>query len=123
MTLDNLLNAGYYVTGYTNNAIYVNDAMMLNMMWPNTTLYYNDGRLYGSEFVYSAPYYDSDRYYSTFNALRRNYGAPVQQTVLPGGGMQANWYGFDGRYVTLTFNSGIAMDGQIRYYTTLSFGN
>lgn len=122
-TIQQLINTGYYVSGYTNNAVYVNDAMMLNMMWPNSTLYYNNGRLAGSEFIYSSPYYDTERYYNTYNALIRDYGAPVATSMLPGGGMTATWYGYDGRYVTLQYSNATAVDGVFRYYTTLSFGN
>ena len=122
-TVQQLINTGYDVSGYTNNAVYVNDAMMLNMMWPSSTLYYDNGQLYGSEFVYSTPFYDTSRYYSSYNTLVRDYGAPVSSSVLPGGGMSATWYGYDGRYITLQFANATAQDGIFRYYTTLSFGN
>lgn len=122
-TLDQLFNSGYYVTGYTNNAVYLNDVLMLNLVWPNVTLQYNHGRLIGSEFVYPSAYYNTDRYYQAYNRLQSSYGVPVSMDYLAGGGMQASWFGYDGRYVTLTFQGGTAMDGQIRYYTTLSFGN
>lgn len=121
-TIQELINTGYNVCGYTNNAVYVNDAIMLNMMWPNSTLYYNNGRLSGSEFVYSTKYYDTARYYSTYNSLVRTYGAPVTTSTLPGGGMNSTWFGYDGRYVTLEYTGATAVDGVLRYFTTLSFG-
>lgn len=122
-TLNQLFNTGYYVTGYTNNAIYLNDVLMLNMVWPNATLQYNRGLLTGSEFVYPSPYYNTDIYYRVYNTLQSSYGIPVSMEYLAGGGMQATWFGYDGRYVSLSFQGGTAMDGQMRYYTTLSFGN
>lgn len=121
-TIQELINTGYYVSGYTSNAVYVNDAVMLNVMWPNSTLFYNNGRLAGSEFVYSTQHNDTARYYSVYNSLLRNYGAPVSTSMLPGGGMNATWFGYDGRYVTLQYAGAIASDGIFRYYTTLSFG-
>lgn len=121
-TIQELINTGYNVSGYTNNAVYVNYAKMLNLMWPNSTLYYNNGRLAGSEFVYSTQYYDTARYYSVYNSLVRTYGAPVSTTMLPGGGMNSIWFGYDGRYITLEFTGATAVDGVLRYFTTLSFG-
>lgn len=122
-TINQLFNSGYYVTGYTNNAIYLNDVLMLNMVWPNATLQYTRGLLTGSEFVYPSPYYNTDIYYRVYNSLQTSYGLPATMNYLSGGGMQATWFGFDGRFVNLTFQAGTAMDGQLRYYTTLSFGN
>lgn len=121
-TIQELINTGYNVCGYTNNAVYVNDATMLNMVWPNSTLFYSNGRLSGSEFVFSTQYYDTARYYSVYNSLLRNYGAPVSTSMLSGGGMNATWFGYDGRYVTLQYTGATAADGIFRYYTTLSFG-
>lgn len=122
-TLNQLFNSGYYVSGYTNSAIYLNDVLMLNLVWPNATLQYSNGRLAGSEFVYLSPFYNTDRYYQVYNTLQSSYGLPVSMDYLSGGGMQATWFGLDGRYVSLTYQGGTAMDGQLRYYTTLSFGN
>lgn len=122
-TLNQLFNTGYYVTGYTQNAIYLNDVLMLNMVWPNATLQYDRGLLTGSEFVYPSPFYDTDIYYRVYNTLQSSYGIPASMEYLAGGGMQASWFGYDGRYVSLTYQSGTALDGQMRFYTTLSFGN
>lgn len=122
-TVNQLFNSGYYVTGYTNNAIYLNDVLMLNMVWPNVTLQYTRGLLSGSEFVYPSAYYNTDIYYQVYNSLQSSYGVPVTMNYLSGGGMQATWFGVDGRFVNLTFQAGTAIDGQLRYYTTLSFGN
>lgn len=122
-TLNQLFSSGYYVTGYTSNAVYLSDVLMLNQVWPNVTLQYNKGLLTGSEFVYPSAYYNTDIYYNVYNKLQASYGIPVAMNYLTGGGMQATWFGYDGRYVNLTFQSGTAIDGQLRYYTTLSFGN
>lgn len=122
LTLNQLFNSGYYVTGYTNNAVYLSDVLMLNLVWPVATLHYNGERLCGSEFVYPSAYYNTDIYYRMYNTLQSSYGIPVAMEYLPGGGMQATWFGYDGRYVNLTYLGGTAVDGQSRYYTTLSFG-
>lgn len=124
VTLNALINQGYNVTGYANDAIYLADAMQLNMLWPNATLYYGtNGGLIGSEFFYSTPYYDINRYNLAYNHLYNAYGAPVSSVALAGGGVQTTWFGANGAYVQLQFNSGVAANGTTRFFTTLSFGN
>ncbi len=123
-TISNLINSGYNVTGYGDDAIYVADAMQLNLLWPNATLYYGaGGGLVGSEFFYSTPYYDMNRYNLAYNRLYNAYGAPISRIALAGGGVQTTWWGPGGNYVQLQFNSGVASNGSTRFYTTLSFGN
>ena len=121
-TVNALLNNGYNVTGYANDAVYIANANMLNMIWPDATLYYNNGGLYGSEFVYSTPYYNMSRYHSVYNQLVRSYGAPYR-TYNNGGAISATWWGTGNQFITLTFQSGAAYNGTNRFFTTLSFGN
>lgn len=123
ISLNYLLNNGYAVTGYTNDALYLNNVYQLNMMWPNATLYYNQyGALSGSEFVYSTPYYDMNRYNMTYRQLLNAYGNPVSTNSTYGGGVEVNWFGYDGQYVSLQYSPANAYDGTYRYYTILSFG-
>lgn len=117
-----LINSGYTVSGYGNDAIYVTNAPMLNMMWPDATLFYNNGGLYASEFVYSTPNYNMNRYYNTYNMLVRNYGAPIDVTNV-NGLVSSTWWGTNNQFIRLTFQSGIAANGMTRFFTTLSFGN
>lgn len=121
-TVNQLINAGYAVSGYGNNAVYVSNVPMLNYMWPDATLYYTNGGLYASEFVYSTPGYDTNRYYRVYNSLCQNYGQPLQ-VVNNGVTMSATWWGTGGQFIRLNFNNGIAANGYNRYFTTLSFGN
>lgn len=121
-TINALINNGYTVTGYGNNAVYVTDVPMLNLIWPDATLYYGNGGLYGSEFVYSTPTYNLSRYNSVYNQLVMNYGAPFQVRN-SGGIISSSWWGPGNQFITLTFQSGTAYNGTNRFYTTLSFGN
>lgn len=122
LSINTLLNNGYNVTGYGNDVVYIADAQMLNMFWPDATLYYNNGGLYASEFVYSTPYYNMSRYNSAYNALVRNYGPPVSSTN-NGGSITTTWWGPTGQFINLTFQNAIAGNGSMRFFTTLSFGN
>lgn len=121
-TINALINSGYNVTGYANDAVYVANATMLNMLWPDATLYYGNGGLYGSEFVYSTPSFNMNRYYNTYNQLVASYGAPFR-TQNNGGVITSTWWGPGNQFINLTFQSGRAYNGSSRFFTTLSFGN
>ncbi len=122
ISINGLINAGYNVSGYGNDAVYVTDAPMLNMVWPDATLYYGNGGLYASEFVYSTPAYNLSRYNSAYRTLVRNYGTPIQSTNV-GGSITSTWWGPGNQFIRLTFQSAIAGNGSNRFFTTLSFGN
>lgn len=121
VSINALLNRGYDVCGYANDAVYLNNVQQLNMMWPNATLYY-DGRggLTASEFVYSTPYYNMNQYDLAYGRLYDAYGYPVSQQSI-NGGVTCSWWGGNG-YVTLSYQPQNAVNGTLRYYTTLSFG-
>jgi hypothetical protein len=122
-TLNCLTGAGYNVLGYVNDAIYLSNVSMLNMLWPNATMFYTDSMLRGSEFTYSSPGYDRSRYNLAFDNLVRQYGSPVSVQNTANNGVSATWWGYDNSYVTLSFFPDYAYNGSVRYYTTLSFGN
>ena len=122
ISINALINSGYNVSGYGNDAVYISNVPMLNMTWPDATLYYNNGGLYASEFVYSTPGYNTNRYYNTYNMLVINYGA--QYNVSNANGvLNSTWWGSNNQFIRLTFQSGIAGNGSTRFFTTLSFGN
>lgn len=122
-TVNSLINAGYAVTGYNTNAVYVTNVPMLNMLWPDATLYYgNRGGLCGSEFVYSTPAYNLNRYNAVYNSLVSAYGMPVNVSNA-NGVMTATWWGIGNQFISLSFTSGLAANGATRFFTTLSFGN
>lgn len=116
-----LLGNNYSIYSYGNNAVYLNNVNQLNMIWPDATLFYDSRGLDRGEFVYSTGYYDMNRYNLAYNQLVNSYGAPVS-TVNITGGIETCWYGYDGRFVTLSFQPLIGADGISRYYTTLTFG-
>ncbi len=123
LSINALINSGYAITSYDNNSVYVSNAPMLNMIWPDAVLFYNNyGGLCGSRFVYSTSFYDMNRYNMTYNSLVNVYGAPysIQNT---GSGMEATWWGTGNQFIRLAFTSDYAQNGYIRYFTTLSYGN
>lgn len=122
ISINALINSGYDVCGYDNNAVYLSNVPMLNYYWPDANLYYSNGGLYGSEFVYSTPGYNMSRYNAVYNSLIGAYGAPYNVQTLTGGGRRATWWGNDGQFITLTFGGSYASAGGLRYFTTLSFG-
>ena len=122
VTLDALYNNGYNIAGYMNNAIYLTNVSLMNVMWPNVTLSYSNGGLRGSEFTYSSPGYDMSRYNIIYNQLYRQYGQPVS-TDASGASITTTWWGYDNGYIRLSFFPDYAYNGSSRYYTTLSIGN
>lgn len=117
VSLATLANNGYSVSSYGNNVVYLNNVPQMNYNWPDAALYYNNGVLCGSQFTYPTAYYDMGRYNSLYNVFVNQYGVPIS-TSNRGGVISSNWFGPNGRYVTLTYG---ALNGH--YYTTLSFGN
>jgi len=122
ISVNALINNGYNVNYYGDNTIYVRDALMLNLMWPDAVLYYEGGGLCGSQFVYSTGYYDMNRYNMAYASLTNVYGLPVsvQNTSA---GVEATWWGTGNQFIRLAFQSDYAQNGNLRYFTTLSFGN
>jgi len=123
ISVNALISSGYNVAGYATDMVYLNNVSMLNMLWPDATLYYNSyGGLYSSEFVYYSPYYDMSRYNMAMNRLIGTYGQPasIQNTAA---GLTATWWGGNNNFIRLTYGSQYAGNGNLNYYTTLSFGN
>lgn len=123
LSINTLINSGYTVSQYGNNSVYVNNVPMLNMMWPDAILYYNNmGGLCGSRFIYSSRFYDMTRYNSVYASLVSTYGSPysIQNTA---SGLEANWWGTNNQFITLSFQTQYNNMGNVGYYTTLSFGN
>ncbi len=56
MSLDYLINRGYTIDGYGNDAVYLRDVNEMSYYWPDATLYYGAGGLARSEFLYSTSY-------------------------------------------------------------------
>lgn len=122
-TLNPLINSGYVISGYTNNEIYLNNVSFTNLNWPDATMYFTNGILVGSTFAYSSSIYDTSRYNYVYNILMGQYGAPVSIQSLSNGGSSATWWGYDNRYITLSFYPEYNSYGYLRYFTTVSLGN
>lgn len=120
-SLNYLYANNYVVDGFADNQLFLRNVNAFNMMWPDAVLTYTNGYLTSGNFSYSTPYYDSTCYNRVFGVLSTTYGAPVS-TIRQNNGWSATWWGYDNRYVTLDFRPYYAVDGTLRYYTTLIVG-
>lgn len=120
-SLNYLYANNYVIDGYSGNELYLRNVNAFNMIWPDAVLTYNNGYLSMGNFSYSTSYYDSSRYNLAYRSLCNNYGAPV--SIGNGNnGLSATWWGYDNRYITLDYRPYYAVDGTLRYYTTLTIG-
>ena len=121
LSLDYLYRNSYNVYGYGNDVIYLRNVNQYGYLWPDATLFYGSTGLVGTQLIFSTNYHDHARYNMVFNSLIGQYGNPisVQNTS---NGMTATWWGYDGQYITLEFRPSYTNNGQLRYFTTLSFG-
>lgn len=118
LSIDMLVSSGYYVDGYSSNAVYLRDVREYNYMWPDATFYYGaNGGLARSEFLYSTPYPDPMRYNSLYNTFVAAYGAPV--SIVNGA---PTWFAPNRGYITLQYGQQQSLGGQLRFFTTLTFG-
>lgn len=121
MSLDYLINRGYTIDGYGNDAVYLRDVNEMSYYWPDATLYYGAGGLARSEFLYSTSYPDPMRYNSLYTRFNRTYGPPIN-IVRTGGVLSATWFAPNRGYVTIDYRSQYSLGGDLRYFTTLTFG-
>lgn len=121
MSLDYLINRGYTIDGYGNDAVYLRDVNEMSYYWPDATLYYGAGGLARSEFLYSTSYPDPMRYNSLYTRFNRTYGPPIN-IVRTGGVLSATWFAPNRGYVTIDYRSQYSLGGELRYFTTLTFG-
>ncbi|WP_290093378.1 hypothetical protein [uncultured Muribaculum sp.] len=121
MSLDYLINRGYTIDGYGNDAVYLRDVNEMSYYWPDATLYYGAGGFARSEFLYSTSYPDPMRYNSLYTRFNRTYGPPIN-IVRTGGVLSATWFAPNRGYVTIDYRSQYSLGGDLRYFTTLTFG-
>lgn len=116
-----LFNAGYAVTGYLNNAIYLSNVRQLGYMWPEVQVVYNDGLMTGTQFYAWTQMPDMIRYNALYSQLCSIYGDPVSTTF--NGGQQTStwWAGGQTGYITLQYGYGPSATGLNSYYTTLTY--
>ncbi len=122
LSINALLNSGYNITGYANDAVYLSNVSQLSYNWPDATLFFNNGVLSASEFIYSTLYYDMGRYNNLYGRLISAYGNPYNVVPYGASGASATWWGPNGQFITLKYAPRYAVDGALRYFTTLSFG-
>lgn len=123
LSVNALINSGYTINSYGNDQIYLANAPMLNLVWPDAVLYFNSlGQLYGSRFVYSTAGYNMNQYNMAYTTLTNSYGPPVSIENLATG-VVASWWGPDNQFIRLSYQSDYNNGGYLRYFTTLSFGN
>ena len=122
VSLDYLYGGGYTVDGYGPDVVYLRNVSQMSYIWPDATLYYGTGGFDRSQFVYSTGAYDMSRYNNVYNNLVLQYGSPVNY-VNNGNGFTATWFGSGNGYISLHFGPNYTTGGQLRYYTTLTFGN
>ena len=120
VSLNYLYRNGYIVDGYGNDMIYLRNATQLSLNWPDAILHYGPNGLIGSEFSYSTSYYDMSRFNIVYSTFVTQYGSPISYSS-SGDLVTATWWGHNG-YVQLQFNRSYSHNGQLRYYTILSFG-
>lgn len=121
ISLDYLYRNSYNVYGYGNDVIYLRNVNQYGYLWPDATLYYGSGGLTGSQLMYSTNFYDRGRYNNVYRTLVNQYGSPISVQNISNG-IIATWWGYDNQYVSLEFRPIYTNNGQLRYFTTLSFG-
>lgn len=121
LTINQLINNGYNVSGYNTNTIYLTDVNQAGYFWPDATFYYNAGLLDRSEFFYTSPYNDNRRYGALYNTFTTRYGYPVNVINSPMN-MSATWFAPDRGYITLQYGPGASMSLPGRFVTTLTVG-
>lgn len=97
-----LMNSGYNVAGYQDNAIFISNVGMMGCTWPQATLYYGPAGMNGAIFQYRSSSFGASPYNKVYLQLCNSYGNPVE-TRSNGNIRSATWWGGDGTgYITLT---------------------
>lgn len=120
--INTLINGGYNVIGYANNAVYLSEVAQLGYMWPEATVYYNNGLMANAQFQYWTSTAGMGRFNSIYNQLSGMYGAPVEDSYINGMRTVSWWGGGNTGYVTLQYGYGNSVAGYGNYYTTLTYG-
>lgn len=116
-----LYNAGYTVSGYYNDAIYLSNVRQLGYLWPEAIVQYNDGLMSGTQFYNWSAVPDQNMYYSLYNQLTASYGTPVEISYSNSGPTATWWGGGNTGYITLSYGYGPSVTGLNNYYTSLTY--
>lgn len=121
ISLDYLYRNSYDVQSYGNDVVYLRNVNQYGYMWHDATLYYGSNGLTGTQLMFSTSYNSRSRYDNVYNTLYNQYGAPVS-VQNSSNGIVATWWGYDNQYISLEYRPIYTNNGQLRYFTTLSFG-
>lgn len=117
-TINHLIHNNYVISHYTNDAIYLLNAVQCGHTWNDARINFAWGKMTSAQFTDFTIVYDTRRYNDVYLTLTRTYGAPISMRTLSDGGYECIWYGGDRHgMVSLEYYSHAG-----RFYTTLSFG-
>lgn len=117
--LNALLNQGYQVASYQNDAIFLNNVGLWGMTWPQATVYYGNAGMNGALLQYRSGFNDYSAYNNVYIQLCRAYGDPVESHTV-GTSRTATWWGGNNTgYITLSTSA--TADGWLN--TDLLYGN
>ena len=122
-SINSLVQMGYNVLGYANNAIYMNSVPQFGYTWDDVQLYYNDGLFSSACLQYWSSSSSRSRFNSVYNQLCSLYGSPVSNNSSNGITSYTWWGGNQTGYVTLEFGYGRSDDGYAGYFTTVFYGS
>ena len=122
-SINSLVQMGYNVLGYVNNAIYMNNVSQFGYIWDDVQLYYNDGLFSSASMQYWSSSSSRTRFNSVYNQLCSLYGSPVSNNSYNGITSYTWWGGNQTGYVTLEFGYGRSDDGYAGYFTTVFYGS
>ena len=122
-SINSLVQMGYNVLGYANNAIYMNSVPQFGYTWDDVQLYYNDGLFSSACLQYWSSSSSRSRFNSVYNQLCSLYGSPVSNNSSNGITSYTWWGGYLTGYVTLEFGYGRSDDGYAGYFTTVFYGS
>lgn len=99
-----LVNAGYRIAGYQDNAIFLSNVGIMGYTWPQATVYYaSSGGMNGALFQARSGSFRTSPYNKVYKQLCRAYGDPVETTSDGGDYHSATWWGGnESGYITLT---------------------
>ena len=99
-----LVNAGYRIAGYQDNAIFLSNVGIMGYTWPQATVYYaSSGGMNGALFQARSGSFRTSPYNKVYKQLCRAYGDSVETTYDGGDYHSATWWGGnESGYITLT---------------------
>ncbi len=119
--INSLINGGYNVSGYQNDAIFLSNISLMGYRWPQATVYYSTNGMNGALFQYRCSSWSASPYDKVFRELCQSYGQPVE-IHNNGANRSATWWGGNDGYITLTAEGGYDNVGMPYCDTNLIYG-